>query len=135
MEPELRTFIEKYLDEKIEFHRMTIRQAARAYAELVGDAPGQFPVRLGYVQFLKAQGVRRPTLRHLDREHVGGFQDFLEYHRGILFAQAALDAIRPFYRWCADNAFFSAPIDPPRLAKLDALPSHRIKVRLSRRLS
>ena len=135
MEPELKTFIEKYLDEKIESRRMTIRRAARAYDELISDAPGPFPVRLGFVQFLKAQGVRRPTLQHLSREHVGSFQDFLEHHCGILCAQAALDALRPFYHWCANNAFFPSPIDPLRLAKLKALPSHRITVRLSRRLS
>jgi hypothetical protein len=135
MELELKIFIEKYLTEKLEFRRMSIGRAARAYAELIGVAAGPFPAGISFLQFLKAQGVKRPTLRHLSRVWVGEYQAFLEYHCGTLRAQAALDAIRPFYRWCADNAFFLAPIDPPRLAKIEATPTHNITVHLSRRLS
>ena len=136
MEQDLTTWIELYLEEQIKFRRMGIRKAARIHTALVGPASGQWPVSVALVPFLKAQGIARPTLRHLDRTHIASYQDFLEHYVGLLRARSAIVAIRPFWQWLADNAFFLEPVDPPRLSGLDdALPSHRITVRLSRRLS
>lgn len=124
--------VETYIEERVALKEFDLRRVARAYLELVGVGPGRYPERLSYYGFLKALRIPRPSLAHLDREHVNGYHDFLESYCGAVRAQAGLREVRGLYQWCADRGLFREPVSPPRLLYPEPRPVHRINLRLKR---
>lgn len=132
METSLITLVEMYIEEQFARKRFDLRQAARAYLELVGVGPGRYPERISFYGFLRSLRIHRPSLAHLDRQHVNGYHDFLECYCGALRAQAGLREVRGLFQWCADNGLFREPVSPPRLVYAEPIPAHRISLRLKR---
>lgn len=89
--------IDRFLDERLERRRMSLRQATRCRLRLVGDSCA-LCLPPGYVQFLKAMGVDKPTLDQLNDHYVGRYFEYLMQRHGGLRASRAMRTLRLFWQ-------------------------------------
>lgn len=129
---DLTHIIDQFLDERLEGRRMSLRQATRYRYRLVGDSSLPFAY-LGYVRFLKASGVEKPTLRHINSHFVGRYWEFLMQHHGGLHATQAMRALRVFWRWCVTNEYIQDRLMPPDLAGVESADFYRVLTTIEER--
>lgn len=124
--------IDRYLDERLEGRRMSLRQAARFRFWLVGDATlSRSPV--GFAAFLKASGVECPKLRHIKSHRVGRYWEYLHQHHGGLVASRAMRALRVFWTWCVTNGYIKDRTMPPDLKSGGSADFYRVLTTIEER--
>ncbi len=129
---DLTHMIDRFLDERLEGRRMSLRQATRYRFRLVGDSSLPF-VHIGFVRFLKASGVEKPTLKHINDHYVGRYWEFLIQHHGGLQATWAMRALRIFWKWCVMNEYIKDRPMPPDLAGVEAANLYRVRTSIEER--
>ena len=129
---DLTLMIDRFLDERLEGRRMSLRQATRYRLRLVGDLcfPG---VPLGYVHFLKASGVEKPGLKHVNSRYVGSYWEFLTQRHGGLHASSAMRALQAFWKWCVMNEYIKGRPMPPDLTGVESANLYRVCTRIEER--
>lgn len=129
---DLTLMIDKFLDERIEGRRMSLRQATRYRLRLVGDTC-VLCIPPGYVQFLKAMGIEEPTLDQFDGHYVGRYFEFLMQRHGGLHASRAMRTLRSFWHWCVMNKHIKDRPVPPDLVGIETVNLYRVRTRIEER--
>lgn len=124
--------VDQFLDERLGLGMMTVRQATRYRFRLVGD-PTFSIIPLGYARFLKASGVRKPTLQHINAHYVGRYWEFLTQHHGGLQAAWAMQHLGVFWKWCIANRYIVNRKMPPDLKSTTTNNFYRIRTRIKER--
>ena len=128
---DLTQLIDLFLNERIEERRMSLRQATRYRFRLIDSS---LPlVHIGYVRFLKASGVKKPTLKHINTEYIGRDWEFLMQHYGGLHATLAMRALRAFWKWCVAGEYLKDRPMPPDLASAGSANLYRVRTSIEER--
>jgi hypothetical protein len=113
---DLLTLCNQYINEMTEFRKISVRQAANLYMELVENSDPLVPT--GFVKFLKANGVTDPSTCHFSSAWIGTYFEYLVAYHGILKADEAMANLRRFWRWCRANNYIRESVMPADLCRL-----------------
>ena len=123
---DLTHLIDRFLDDRLEGRRMSLRKASRYRFQLVGSTVPF--VHVGYVRFLKSFGIQKPDITDLNSFFIGRYWEFLIQHYGGLQSQHSMEALRALWTWCIKNDLIHDKRMPPDLKGVKVAKPYRVKI-------
>jgi hypothetical protein len=128
-ENSMESLIERYIREKLDTGVFSLSEAATHWLHLMGS-PDPFQY-LGFVRFLKGQGLERPTYWEISEYWITEYNEFLFQHVGELNRQAALESLKQLWAWAAQHYPVRHAREPIVFYYDKARPSFRITVKIA----